>query len=290
MEPTEEVRGFGLRSLWIVMAKEFLDNVRNRWIVAISAIFIILTLAVSYFGAAQTQSTTGFQGLPETVTIMLGVEGPLVPILGLMLGYGAVVGEKEQGSIQLLLSMPVTRVEAILGKFLGLGAVMMIAVVSGLGVGGFVIVAFAGAEGWQNYIIFILGSMLFAMTFLSVGLLLSTVAKGRSTAVGLAVFIWFLFAVIFDLTLLGMYIATGGSFSLLPGEFELPEWFFIASMASPIDAFGMFTMRVFDLRGGFGYIYELPSFVTMSTTALSLILWTSIPLAVSVWRFQKHDL
>ncbi|MFQ5986104.1 MAG: ABC transporter permease [Thermoplasmata archaeon] len=165
-------RPLDLRAVWVLLKKEFLDNVRNRWIIALSAIFFVLTLVWSYFGATQAGGGTGFQGLVDTVVGMTAIATILIPILGLMVSYAAVVGEKDRGSILLLLSMPITRLETILGKFLGLGAVMLTAVLSGLGIGGIVIMTFTGTEGWENFIVFLLGAIIFSLAFLSIGLLL----------------------------------------------------------------------------------------------------------------------
>ncbi|MCJ2532056.1 MAG: ABC transporter permease [Candidatus Thermoplasmatota archaeon] len=284
-------RPLDLRAVWALLKKEFLDSVRNRWIIALSAIFIVLTLVVSYFGAAQVGGGTGFQGLFETVAGMTAIATILIPILGLMLSYAAVVGEKERGSILLLLSLPITRLETILGKFLGLGAVMLAAVLSGLGIGGVVIMAFTGTEGWENFIVFLLGAIVFALAFLSVGLLLSTLTKRRGIAMGLAVFLWFFFAFIFDLILVGVLVASGGSFLPVPGEsLGLPNWFFVAQLFNPVDAFSSFALRAFDLSGAFGVPIEVPDFVSLGTTALSMALWALVPVTLAFWRFRRQDL
>ncbi len=284
-------KGFHLRSVWVVVKKEFLDNVRNRWILALSAIFIVFALVMSYFGATQTGGGTGFQDLFETTLGMLSISIFLVPILGLMLSYGALVGERERGSIQLLLSMPVTRLETIAGKFMGLAAVITTSILTGLGIAGLVIMSSVGTEGWREFLIFLGGTMLLALSFLSIGLLLSTFSKRRSTAVGLAVFLWFAMAVIFDLVLTGVHVALGGSFSLLPGQaITFPDWFYVAGMANPVDAFSFFATRVFGITGVFGYSYVMPSFVTVTTTAVSMLLWAVIPLVITAWHFRRQDL
>ena len=273
------------------MKKEYLDNVRNRWIIALSAIFIVLTLVVSYFGAAQAGGGTGFQGLMETVVGMTAIAQILVPILALMISYAAVVGEKERGSILLLLSMPITRTETILGKFLGLGAVLLTAVLSGLGIGGAIIMAFAGTEGWENFLVFLLGAIIFALAFLSIGLLLSSLTKRRGIAMGLAVFVWFFLALLFDLILGGILVATGGSFIPTPGEpVTLPDWFFAAALFNPVEAFSSFAALAFDITEPFGFVLELPDFVTLGTTSLSIVLWALIPLGLAFWRFRGQDL
>ncbi len=291
MSPSDSPRRpLDLKAVWALLKKEFLDSVRNRWIIALSAIFIILTLVISFFGAAQAGGGIGFQGLFETVAGMTAISTILIPILGLMLSYAAVVGEKERGSILLLLSMPITRLETILGKFLGLGAVMLAAVLSGLGIGGIVIMAFAGTEGWENFVVFLLGAIIFALAFLSVGLLLSSLTKRRSLAMGLAVFLWFFFAFIFDLIILGVFVATGGSFPSPGQALVLPDWAAAAQLVNPVDAFSSFAARAFGITSAFGFPLELSDFVTIGTTTLSLALWALVPLIVAAWRFRGQDL
>ncbi len=279
-------RGLDARAVWALLKKEFLDNVRNRWVLALSAIFLVLTVVVSYLGATQTGGGAGFQDLSDTVIGMTTIATILVPILGLMISSAAVVGEKERGSMLLLMSMPITRLETILGKFLGLGAVMMTAILAGLGIGGVVVMAFVGTEGWESFLVFLLGAIVFALAFLSVGLLLSTVAKRRRTALGLAVFFWFFFVFIFDLALLGVLVATGGSF--IPQE--LPDWFYAVGIANPVDAFQSFAALAFGISSAFGVPLRLPDFVTVGTTGLSLALWASVPVVLAFWRFRGQDL
>ncbi len=288
------LRRTGVEAVYALGKKEFLDSVRNRWIIALAAIFLILTLTVSYLGGAAEGGGVGFQGLFETVAGMTFISQILIPILGLMLSYAAVVGEKERGSMLLLMSMPITRNETILGKFLGLGAVMLAAVLSGLGIGGIVIMAFAGTEGWENFLVFLLGAIIFALAFLGVGLLLSSITKRRSLAMGLAVFLWFFFAFIFNIILVGVFIGTGGSFHTTPGQaFVLPDWIYVAQLTNPVAAFSSFAARAFDLSMGFegiGFPAELPGFVSIGTTGLSMALWALVPLGLAAWRFRRQDL
>lgn len=283
-------RRLDLHAVYAVVKKEFLDNVRSRWIIGISLIFVILTLIMSYFGAAQTQGRTGFQGLSETVIVMVGVIAILVPILALMLSYATIVGEKESGSLLLLLAMPITRTEAMIGKFLGLSAVLLTSILAGLGISGVVVVAFAGTEGWTGYIAFVLASALFALAFLSLGLFLSVVARRRSTAIGLAVLTWFLLAVIYDTALFGVFIATGGTFDFTSGVISLPDWYWGAMLFSPVDTIQVFTMLVFGITSVFGFRAELPGFVTVWMALATLTAWTVIPLVLAFWRFRRQDM
>lgn len=281
----------GARAIGVVLGKEFVDNVRNRWILGLSLIFVALTLIVSYFGAA-SGGGVGFQGFNETLVGMLSIVSILVPILALMVSYASVVGEKEGGSIQLLLSTPVTRRQALLGKFLGLSAVIITSIVAGLGIAGIVIMAAVGTEDWPKFLAFVGGTILFALVFVSLGFLLSTTAKRRSVAVGLALLIWFAFSIIWSLIMTGLLAATGQELFLVPSPEPIlyPDWFYIGGLVNPAQAFGYFAALLFDITGGFGFFYVIPDFVTLATTSVSMVLWTVVPLVVALWIFQRQDL
>ena len=88
-------------------------------------IFALFALAIAYFGAAQ-QGAVGFRGIEVTIASLVSLVIYLVPLIALVLGYDAIVGEKERGSLELLLSMPITRFEILLGKFSGLAAALAV--------------------------------------------------------------------------------------------------------------------------------------------------------------------
>jgi len=110
-----------LNSIFGIAKKEILDNVRNKWIIILTIIFTTLTLVVSYFGSIFSQ---GWQDFGVTIGGMMSLVQFLIPIIGLMLGYAAIIGEIEKGSMSSLLSLPINRLEIIMGKFLGLGGVL----------------------------------------------------------------------------------------------------------------------------------------------------------------------
>ncbi|MCD6448011.1 MAG: ABC transporter permease, partial [Thermoplasmata archaeon] len=170
-----------------VAKKEIMDNWRNKWIIATSAIFAILTLVISYFGSMRS---VGWQDLEATIVGMINLVTLLIPIIGLMLGYASIVGEKERGSLELILSYPVKREEILAGKFIGLSAVMALANFVGFGVAGIVIGINVKGVEWGDYFIFILASILLGMVFIAIAMLMSCAFSKRSTAMGGAIFTW----------------------------------------------------------------------------------------------------
>lgn len=265
-----------------------MDNVRSRWIIAIALVFMALTLAFSYFGSTQSGGSAGFQGLAATVAAMVSIVTLLLPIMSLMLSYAAIAGEVEQGSMGLLLSMPVTRSEVFLGKFIGLGGVVTLALVAGLGASAAVIVAAAGAEGLPGYLAFVGLSVLFALAYVSVGLFFSTLTTKRSTALSLAVIVWFVFNIVYDLVLIGVFVLGGGSINFGPGgPTVLPDWMTVAQLVSPGDALAIAATTMLGVTD-FGLSY--PAWVQPAHSALSLTLWALVPLFLGLWRLERLDL
>ena len=51
----------------------------------------------------------------------------------MLLGFDAIVGERERGSLDLLLALPITRLELLLGKYLGLALALTVSTLGGFG-------------------------------------------------------------------------------------------------------------------------------------------------------------
>jgi ABC-2 type transport system permease protein len=54
------------------------------------------------------------------------------PIVGVVVGYNAVSGGRESGSLKLLLSLPHSRADVVFGKVVGRGAALSLAVFAGV--------------------------------------------------------------------------------------------------------------------------------------------------------------
>lgn len=120
------------RAIYSIAKKEFAANIRNKWILALTIIFIVLTVATSYFAGAKAQENS-LGGMKETVDVLLSISTTLIPIIAIMLGYSTISGECESGSLGIVLAYPVKRIEVLLGKFIGLGFVLIVSIVMGFG-------------------------------------------------------------------------------------------------------------------------------------------------------------
>lgn len=252
-----------LQEIVSVAKKEFLDNYRNRWILALSLVFIALPLISSYFSS----QVIGFQDFSVTIASMRIAVEIFIPIIGLMLGYAAIVGEIERGSLSSLLALPVNREEVLIGKFLGLGGVICSTILIGFGISGVIIAVNVSNADPGLYVFYMLISMLLGLAFLSLALLFSTIFRQRSTAMGGAIFLWVFFAVFWQLFLRAvLFLVTGDVFSQ-------PEWLQHLDFFNPI--------AIHSLTGS----PEVSSYLLV----FSLLLWIFLPLAGGGLLFKKKD-
>jgi ABC-type transport system involved in multi-copper enzyme maturation permease subunit len=278
------------RAIYSVAKKEFLDNLWNKWILALTAIFIITTIAASYLAGGQTDTTSGFGGMEETVASLMGISSLLVPIIAIMLGYATISGEAESGALHVVLSYPIRRIEVLLGKFFGLSFVLVFSILIGFGIGGIIIVATAGADAAGGFLAFIGLTILLGMLYLSLAMLASSFAKKRSTSLGLGVLIFF-WGMIYGMIVFGIYLGFGGDFTaLLSGTVSFPDWLWASIYASPMDMSQMAAMMAFGITQFFGFDMVAPGFMSLGTLVLAMLLWTYIPLILAYFLFKKRDI
>ncbi|MDE2203554.1 MAG: ABC transporter permease [Burkholderiaceae bacterium] len=268
------------RQIGIVVAKEFHDRIRNRWVLAVTTVLTAFALVIAYFGAAQ-QGEVGLRGMEVTIASLVSLVIYLVPLIALILGFDAIVGERERGSLDLLLSMPITRVELLLGKYLGLAAALACSTIVGFGLVGTLLAVKLPLAAMYHYAGFMLSSVLLGMAFLSLALLVSVVAADRTRASGVAIALWFFFVLVFDLLLLGALIATGGKL----GSDALPY----LMLLNPADIFRILNIFSFDeVRTLYGLATVFPERMADPLVLGSLMAaWIVAPLAVAAWKFRK---
>lgn len=269
--------------LFTLAAKEVRDSFRNRVVIAATLLLALLALALGFLGSAPTGSV-GASPLAVTVVSLASLSVFLVPLIALTVAHDAVVGEVERGTMLLLLSYPVARWQAVLGKFLGHVAVLAIATVVGFGLGGAAL-AWAGgnaAEGWWPFAALIGSSVLLGAAFLAIGYLISTLAPERPTAAGLAVAAWLLFVLVYDAGLLGL-LAAGEGGLLAPGLFR------VLLLLNPADVYRLFNLTGFEEVRSFSGLLGVAEEAALSPALLLgvLLAWVLVPLAAATAVFAR---
>lgn len=269
-----------LAQIGTIAGKEFWDRIRNRWVLAVALVFTVFALAIAYFGGAQ-QGTVGFRSIEFTIASLVSLVIYLIPLIALILGFDAIVGERERGSLDLLLSMPITRFELLLGKYLGLSAALAFSTVAGFGLVAVVLSTELGLAELLHYFGFMLSSVLLGMAFLSLAVMVSVFAADRTRASGMAIALWFFFVLVFDLLLLGALVVTGGSYG--------GEIFPYLLLANPADVFRILNIFALDdVRTLYGLSTVFPRALAEPwLLSLVMVAWIVAPLGIATWRFRQ---
>lgn len=273
-----------------IAKKEIMDNIRNKWIILVSVMFALLTLVVSYFGSL---GSSGWQNLGNTISGMTQLGAYLISIVAFMLGYATIIGEIERGSMSALLSLSATRFEITVGKFLGLGAVLCLTILAGYGVAGLVIALNVANVNYLEYLAFIGITMIFGLVFLSVALFFSTVFSKRSTALGGAIFLWFLFTIILPIVFVGL-LATTIDFTEITMQTTLvvPDWYHFLNLFNPISVYtALITITIGAVQSSTGAgLIPNPSWYSSGLLLGVFLAWIIVFFALAVWRFQRKDI
>ena len=268
----------------IFAGKEFRDGLRNKWVAGATLILAAFALALTLLGSTPT-GILGVKPLAVTVVSLSSLTIFLVPLIALLLGYDAIVGEAERGCLMLLLTYPVSRLEIILGKFLGHAAILSFAVAAGYGAAGAAAAWASGgdAESWRAFIWLLLSTILLGLSFLALAYLISVLVAERSTAAGYAVGLWLFFVIVYDLALMGGLVASQGRVGA--------QLFAALLLLNPADIYRLFNLTSFENIRAFSGMAGLSASICFSPVLLLAVLaaWAAIPLAIAAGIFKRRE-
>lgn len=274
-----------MRQVVIVAGKEVRDGMRNRWVVATTALLAALALTLAFLGAAPT-GTVKVGALAVTIVSLSSLTIFLVPLIALLLSYDAIVGEVDRGTMALLLAYPVARWQVLLGKFVGHFAILGFAIVMGYGVAGVALQA-TGAEGggaWAAFLAMVASSALLGAVFLAIGYFVSALARDRGTAGGAAIGVWLFFVLLYDMGLLGVLVAD-------QGRTVTAETLNALLLLNPADAYRLLNLTASPDVSGFAGVAGLGARTGLGPTVLlgALAGWVVAPLTAAAALFARRQ-
>lgn len=240
------------KNINLMAQKEILSSFRNKWFLLYTIIFAMLSLALSLIGLSGLE-IYGVSGFGRTTASMINMILLFVPLMSLTLGAMSIAYERERGILLYILSQPVSYVEVLIGKYIGLALSILGSLVLGFGLSGFVIAIKGGSADVTGYILFILLTFLLALVNLAIGMFISSYFKKYDTALGISIFTWLVFVIFSDLGIIGT------SFLV---ELNINQ-VFILSLLNPLQVFKLSAVFSFrdnlEILGPVG-IYAVRSF------------------------------
>jgi len=272
-----------IKRVFALARAEMLILRRNWWLVMATGIMVLFALALTFAGSAPT-GTLGVDMLTVSVSSMTTLAVYLAPLLALMMAFDTIAGERDRGTLGLLLTYPAGRGEILLGKFLAHVTALGIATGVGLGSAG-VVAALSGGAGPDSIIALvrlIITATLLGAVFVVLGYVLSALAKSPAAAAGLAAGLWLVFVVLFDLGLLGAVVMDGGGFFT---QHVFP-WIMVAN---PADAFRVWNIAASDgvaLASGMGGAAQM---LPVWAAPVSLLLWPVLGFGLARAAFARVE-
>jgi Cu-processing system permease protein len=274
-----------LINIFAIASKEIREGIRNRWVLATTLLLAALSLTLTFLGSAPT-GTVGASPLAVTIASLSSLTIMLLPLIALLLAYDAICGELDRGTLLLLLSYPVARWQVVAGKYLGHLTILAFATVIGYGLSAGALMAISSKTAdWQPFLAMVGSSVLLGSTFLALGYLISAAVADRGSAGGLAIGVWLLFVLIYDMALLGLLVVDQGNVVTAPVLNAL-------LLLNPADAY-----RVLNLTG-LGQVSQFTGMAGLTQDAvlhpaalvLALVLWTAVPLTGAALLLRRRQI
>jgi ABC-2 type transport system permease protein len=263
-----------------VARKDFQNAAKSYLVWGVVAVLVALVVLV-----------VALPGLVSEVPAQLAVEattqavGLVVPIVALAAGYLAVAGERESGTLRILLSLPPSRGAVVLGKFLARTGIVLVGILLAFALGAVASVAVYGSVPVGTLLGTAALTCVLGVVFVGLAVGISAAVGSRARAATLAVSFYFVTVVVWDLVLFAVQFVL----ELPLRTAAQPDWFHLLSAFPPSRAFG----RLYDSTVGTILSGTPPGdavYLTDGAMFALLALWLVVPLALGYWRFQRADL
>jgi len=270
-----------MRRILAIAGAELRIAFRNRWVAIAVAMMGLFSLALAAAGSAPT-GALGADRLSVVVASLTSLAVYLVPLVALLMSFDAVAGEVERGTLPLLLTYPVSRAQVLTGKLVAHLAILALAVAVGYGLAAAAafMVDRGSASGLPALVRLGWTSILLGASFLGAGYLVSALSRRPSGAAGLAIGVWLVAVVLYDLALLGLLVSQAGGEALgrlLPGLL----------LANPADAFRLFNLGASQATAAASGLGGAAATIPGWQALASIALWPLLTLGLATAVFRR---
>lgn len=261
------------------------EAIRSRWFLVYALVFGAVVVGLFISGLTESR-VMGFTGLSRLLVTYLQITMALLPLFVLLTTVRSMVGDRESGTFEYMLSLPVGLGSWFWGKCIGRFVVVFLPVFAAMALA----IAWGALKGLEipvMPVVYYTGLLLsLALCFLGFGFLISTLTRSTEVATGLALIMWLFMLLFLDLVLLGILIKTG-----LDSESVVA-----VALLNPLQVFRTASMMLFDpqlvLLGPSAYVI-LDHFGGNGYIVWALIypaLLGVVTASIGYFAFRKSDL
>jgi ABC-2 type transport system permease protein len=265
-------------SVRTVARKDLADAGRSKALWAVTLVVLLVTA-----GITALISTVSDQSAAEALQIAFQLAVTTLPIVALVLAKGAITGERESGSIRVLLSLPPSRKDVLLGKFFGRTGLMLVAtLVGGVGTGLVVVTTLGG--GLELLAPFVASLGLMTVAFVAVGVGISAASASSSRANAFAVGAYMILVALWNLVQIGVQGAAVELGLIEAGS--QPAWLEFIGLFPPNRA----AVAAYESAVAGGQFFAADPFASVWFPVVVLLAWIVVPVAFGYRRFRDADI
>lgn len=247
----------------------FFDILKNKIMIFYTILLFIISWSVLGLDSNSTKTTLSLLNI-----VLLVV--PLVSII-----FSTIYVYNSNQFVELLLSQPVARTKIWFNLYLGLSSALVLAFIIGCGIPIFI---YSSVE--VGFSLIIVGIML-SVIFSSLAMLSAILSRDRAKGIGISIFIWMFFGIIYD----GILVVTSFQFADYPIEGIMAT----LAAANPIGLSRIFVLLQLNISAMLGHTGAIFKQIFGSGGGLGisitiLVLWAIFPFIISLIKFNKKDL
>lgn len=286
-------------SIRAVAKKDFQDAVRSWLFWGLSLFFFTLLVGltgiISYFAGDAILAEDATTDV--LVSQVFGVGSFVIPIIALVLGWKSIVGERESGSIRILLSLPHSRKDVLLGKLVGRAGVLSLSLVVAFVLAALPVAVLLGSFDVTDYAGLLFVSVLYGIAYTSVAIAVSSLFRSTTVAAAAAFGVFALFYIVWGAVASAVGLLM--MFDYLPQSETIAELTMLFQNLNPNAAYGnvlSLVTSVAELDDQSLAMLEsmfdgsIPFYLQDWFALIVLLAWIVVPIALAIYRFDRTDL
>ncbi|AKB28671.1 hypothetical protein MSSIT_1952 [Methanosarcina siciliae T4/M] len=189
-------------NVFVVAQKEAADHLQDAGFLVLLITYTVIVFASTYMlGSMMIGSMVYGDNSVLLSSIHVKMISQFTPLVGIALGFDAVVREQKSGSLNVLLTHPIFRDNILAGKLIGSALLIAAIIVFSVFVSVGTLLIFYGVEiGYTELIriaVFTIFTFFYAVTFLGIAILISTIVKNSTDSLISNIVVWIFICILF---------------------------------------------------------------------------------------------
>ena len=291
-------------SVRTVVAKDLRDVRRAKLVWFVGGLYTLLTalfVVQVRLGGLEGDGNGGanpLAGLPDVLAVLWNVAfvgAVFVPAIALVTAYLAIAGERESGTVRVLLSTPISRRDVVLGKYVSRAAVVAASLVLAFAVAAALVSIWFASLRPGVFLGIAALTAVYALAYVAVAIAVSAATASRARAMAGAIGFYFAtnLVTLFDETsgLAALEYVLNDLLALGIGESAIQ---FLGMVSNPTRAYLVATVGVFPdeltATAAFPVANDLAWYAGPESAAVVLLAWLCVPIWFGVRRFERADI